>query len=94
MNDDLLEAMRSEIATAIKTNVNGKIDAISKKLDEHNVKHEKDMERMIPIIEAFEEGQRDLASAKKVGRGGLWLAGTITVIGGAYLVLRQIFFKY
>lgn len=90
----MLEVLRTEIAFAIKMNVNGKIDAISGKLDDHNVKHEKDMERMMPIIEKFEAAVQDVESAKRVGRLGLWLAGSVTVVGGAYLVLRQIFFNH
>lgn len=91
MDEQLLEVMRTEIAFAIKTTVNGKIDNLSSKIDVHNIKHEKDMKRMLPIIEAFEEGQQDLKTAQKGGKAVLWLAGGITAIGGAYLVLRAIF---
>ncbi len=94
MNEEQLEIMRTEIAFSIKTNVNGKIDAMSNKLDSHNLQHEKDMERALPVIEAYEQGQRDLAVAKKGGRLFLWLAATTTAIGGAYLVLRMIFFGH
>lgn len=91
MGDEMLEVIRAEIATAIGINVNGKIDKMQRCLDTHNLKHEQDMERMMPIIEAFEEGQRDLHSAQKAGKGILWISGFITAIGGTYLVIRNIF---
>jgi hypothetical protein len=94
MTPEMLEVMRTEIGFAIKTTVNGKIDAISLKLDSHNIQHEKDMERALPVIEAYESGQRDLESAKKGGRFVLWLAAAVTAIGGAYLVIRMIFFDH
>ena len=87
----MLSVIREEIAKGIQTHVNGKIDKMQSGLDVHNAKHEKDMERMLPIIEAFEEGQQDLNTAKKGGKVVLWLAGSITAIGGAFLVLRAIF---
>lgn len=90
----MLEVLRTEIGFAIKTTVNGKIDAISMKLDNHNIQHEKDMGRALPVIEAYESGQRDLDTAKKGGRIILWLAATVTAIGGAYLVIRMIFFNH
>lgn len=91
LSPEVLEVMRTEIAFSIRTNVNGKIDGMRSELSEHNLKHERDMERMMPIIEAFEEGQRDLKTAQKAGKSALWVAGAITAIGGAYLVLRAIF---
>lgn len=91
MDEQMLSVIREEIAKSIQTHVNGKIDKMQSGLDVHNAKHEKDMERMLPIIEAFEEGQQDLNTAKKGGKVVLWLAGSITAIGGAFLVLRAIF---
>lgn len=90
LTPEMLEVMRTEIAFAVKTTVNGKIDALSLKIDGHNTQHEKDMVRMMPVIEAFEGAQNDLNTAKKGGRVVLWLTATITSIGGAYLVIKQI----
>lgn len=84
------EYIDSSVAKGISFNVNGKIDRMQAGLNEHNVKHEQDMDRMMPVILAFENGQRDLETAKKGGRVVLWIAGTITALGGAYLVLIQI----
>lgn len=91
MDPETLEVIRSEIASSIKLNVNGKIDGMRADLTEHNIKHERDMERMMPIIEAFEQGQQDLHTAQKAGKVVLWIATTTTAIGGAYLVVRNIF---
>lgn len=94
MTDQELKIMREEIAFVMKTTVNGKIDQIDRKLTEHNEKHEKDFERMVPIIEAYESGQQDLKTATKAGKFVLWMAATVTAIGGAYLVVRMIFFNH
>ena len=90
--------MDETIREAIQLHVNGKIDGmrlelgeIRRNIGDHNVKHEADMARMMPVIEAFEEGQRDIHSAKKAGKIVLWLAATVTAIGGAYLIIIQIF---
>lgn len=63
---------------AIQKYVNGKVDAISDKLDTHNRKHEKDMERILPIIEGIQ-------GTKIVGKVFLWLAA----IGVAYATLKN-----
>ncbi len=87
----MLEVLRTEIAFAVKMNVNGKIDGMRAELTDYNLKHEKDMKRMMPIIEKFEEAAQDIVTAKKGGKFVLWLSASITAIGGAYLVLRAIF---
>jgi len=86
MDPALLIAVREEI----KVTVNGKIDKLDKKIDEHNAKHEADMKRVMPIIEAFELSERRLADAKEGGRAVIYVAGFITAIGGAWLVLKNI----
>lgn len=42
------------------------------------------MERALPVIEAYEDTLKD-------GKRILWLAGFITAVGGAWLVLTKIF---
>lgn len=93
-----LEQIREEIATGIKLNVNGKIDAmrveikdIKDDIRQHNTSHESDMVALRPIILAFEQGQQDLGAARRGGKGILWAAGGITALGSAYLILKQIF---
>lgn len=39
------------IASGIKISVNGKIDKIEKKIDEHNTRHESDMEEIKPYLQ-------------------------------------------
>lgn len=79
---------------AIKTTVNGKIDKIDEKIDTHNTKHEKDMVRIMPVIEAYESAKADVATATKGGKLVLRLGATVTALGGVYLVMRMIFFNH
>lgn len=57
MTEDDLEIIRAEIARAVKETVNGKIDSIARKLEEHNAKHEADMEDMKPYMQAAAGGK-------------------------------------
>lgn len=90
-----LKANEKSTAKAIQVTVNGKIDKLRTEIKEeirnHNMQHENDMQRILPVINSYEEAQRDLLSVKKGGRFALWLAGTITILGGAILVLRSLF---
>lgn len=105
LRGELLSAMEKAVAKSIQMNVNGKIDAMrtqmainmgvirkmGEKLEDHNTKHAENMERITPVLLAFEGLQRDGATAKRAGKGVLWLAGTITALGSAWLVSRSIF---
>lgn len=90
---DLMAAAKAEIVSTIKETVNGKIDTLTRKVDDHNLSHEKDMRRILPIIEAFEAAERRVDDAKSAGKSVLWISGVITAIGGAYLIIKQIFFS-
>lgn len=46
------ECIADSVKQTIKVEVNGKIDALSKKIDEHNTKHEADMAEIKPYIQA------------------------------------------
>lgn len=81
-----LEDNRKSTAEAIRLTVNGKIDDMKKT-------HEQDMKRMMPIILAYEGAERRLEDAKTSGKAILWVAGFITALGGAWLVLKTIFFR-
>lgn len=87
---DLLEEQNIVIEAHHQERIH-QIEEVRKEICDHNKKHEKDMERILPVVEAFEEGQRDLASAKKGGKLVLWLAATVTAIGGAILIIRALF---
>ncbi len=72
-----------QIKEVIKETVNGKIDGISKKIDEHNVAHEADMRRIVPVLEAYE-------SAQNAGRLAMKAITVMTAIGGAWMAVKQI----
>ncbi len=80
MDQDVIEQIRE----TIRLTVNGKVDAISSKIDMHNKAHEEDMRRILPVLEAYE-------NAQKGGRAVMWTAGTVTVLGTAWIVVKQIF---
>lgn len=80
------------VADSVKLNVNGKIDAMRGEIRAHNARHEEDMLKILPIIEAFETSERAVNTAKASGKIILWLAAFITAVGGAYLIVRQIFY--
>lgn len=88
-----LEDNRKSTADAIAVTVNGKIDTLKSMIISHNDAHEKDMKRMMPIIEAYEEAERRVEDAKRGGKAILWTATFITAVGGAWLVLRGVFFR-
>lgn len=44
-------AVEEAVPPAIKVTVNGKIDRIDKKLDEHNLKHQSDMDELKPYLQ-------------------------------------------
>ena len=98
MNKKELQLIRDEIAKAVQVNVNGKIDRLQKGMEEHIKvclpsieQHATDMtrinqniERTTPIVEAFETAQKSGKAALKV----FTVAGTV---GGAWLIIKQIF---
>lgn len=86
-----LAQIREEIALGIKLNVNGKIDDMREENERWHTERKADLKRIMPVVEAFEEGQHDLNSAKRGGKIVLWLAATIVSLGGAWLVTKQVF---
>ena len=101
MTEEILTAVREEI----KVTVNGKIDNIRNileyqnselraaklNLEVHNAKHERDMQRILPVIEAFEYSERRVEDAQSAGWLLIKLSGFVTALGGAYLIIRQVF---
>ena len=86
-----LESNERATAKAIQETVNGKIDNLKKDIANHNKKHDDDMNRLMPIIQSYESTQRHLADARTSGKAVLWIAGFITAIGSAYLIIMNIF---
>ena len=95
MDEKLVEVIRAEIARNIKEVVNGKIDRLTDKLENHIVQHTEDQNKLserfdpdsehyilrdaMPIIEAY-KGTQIIGSALK------WA----TSVGVAYLSLKQL----
>lgn len=77
-----LEDNRKSTAEAIELTVNGKINKLQANVN-----------RMLPVVEAYEASQRALNDAKATGKFTLVVASFITAVGGAYLILRQIFWN-
>ncbi len=77
------DAIIKQIQETIEITVNGKIDKISTKIDEHNTKHEADMVRILPVLEAYE-------SAQNGGRLALKIVGVGTVLGTAWITAKTI----
>jgi hypothetical protein len=82
MNAKDLAAITDVIENTIKTVVNGKIDNLTKKVEQQAKKHEDDMAELRPFIQG-------IAGAKVLRTGFIWLAG----LASAYLVLKEVFFK-
>lgn len=93
MTPEQLKILKEEVAKTIKETVNGKIDSMQKGMEAHSALHEQHMVRILPVVEAFEEAQNDLHSAKKAGKLVLWLAATITALGGAILIIQKLLEK-
>lgn len=97
MSDELLVLVKQEIETSIKTHVNGKIDKLTLKLDEHIEQHEADTQKLnerfdpesdryilrsvMPVIEAYQ-------GSKMFGEALKWLGG----VGIGYLTVKKILF--
>lgn len=74
------KAVPAAVEPAIKKYVNGKIDALTSKVDTHNIKHEEDMKDIKPFIQA------------KAGFSVLFkLFLMLGALAGAYLALQNVF---
>lgn len=91
MNSDQLQELKEALIKTVTLTVNGKIDKLTLKMDTHNNKHEADMQRILPIIEAFEISEKIVQGAKSTGKIVIVLAGFIMTLGGAFLIIKQIF---
>ena len=91
MTEKELKVLRAEIAFAIKTNVNGKIDALRLENEQWHMERKEDLERIMPVVLAYEASEQFAQNAKQSGKVVLWIAGFITAVGGAWLILKSIF---
>ena len=82
MTDEQLRILKEEVRIAVRETVNGKIDRVRDKLDEHIRQHEIDMEEIKPFMRGA------------AGLGLLWKG--LIVVGGlavAYTQIKSIFTK-
>ena len=88
MNQEEVERLLDCVRDTIEKKVNGRIEALHTKVDEHNSKHEEDMDivkehmkKVEPILEAYTGGK---------ALGGLvkWAAGVITAVGIVWLAIK------
>ena len=77
-----LEENERATKEAVQTHVNGKIDEMRKDLNTYSNKHEKDMEDLRPIIEAYKGG-------RVFGNFIKWSAA----VGVSYLALKGMLWK-
>lgn len=73
------EESKKVIKEVIQTVVNGKIDRMSQKLDDHVIQHQGEMEDLRPIIEAYK-------GSKIVGELIKWVGG----IAIAWLAFKNV----
>lgn len=90
MTPDELEQLKYDIKTTLTqvvvSTVNGKIDAISRKLDLYIQEDTAWKTTAEPVIEMGN-------NARGASIVALWLAGVIVAIGGAWRILYKIFLK-
>lgn len=75
MPDDQLAIIRETIEATIRKTVNGKIDALRDKVDDHNTKHEADMVLVRDHIERVEPYLEGAKGVKLVADAIKWFAG-------------------
>ena len=77
------EESTKNIREVIQTVVNGKIDRMSQKLDDHITQHQGEMESLLPIIEAYK-------GSKILGELAKWVGG----IAIAWLAFKNVLHLY
>ena len=91
LNAEIPQMIRDEVAKGIKLNVNGKIDTLILENEQWHKERKEDMERIMPVVLAFEESVQFAQNARSSGKVILWIAGAITALGSAWLILKSIF---
>lgn len=87
-----LKDNRESTAEAIKTTVNGKIQAIHNLLEEQNrISHEfrETVETHIATVEPYIVGvESTKLVASWIGKGMMWVGGFVLTVGGAYVFIK------
>ena len=93
MKPDELDILKEHIELVIQRTVNGKIDKLNDKMEEHNRIHEAHMETVVkhmeetkPILEAY----RGFNTAGELIK---WIAGVGTALGVLWLMVTQLWTK-
>ena len=88
MTPEQLHDLKEDLKSVIQDKVNGKIDRIERKLDEHNVRHEAIVADILPIIKEYKDRQIRDAFLKEAGERIKWIAGVGTAIGIVWLFIK------
>lgn len=83
MDDAFIKQIQETIKVTVTSVVNGKIDSMREDLNKHNKSHEADMQRILPVVEAYE-------SAQNGGRLALKIGGVFTILGTAWITAKTI----
>ena len=81
MESDLIKTIESAVEKSITKNVNGKIDAVHAKLDDHIKQHACDMNRLEPVIDGVKfinTGRRFL----------VWVAAPLGILASTWLAVK------
>ncbi len=97
MTPDQLHEIKEDLKSVIQATVNGKIDRMTVKLDEHITDHKADTEKInahmnavAPILEEYNERQVRDALLLKTGERIKWSAAVILALGALYTIIRGI----
>lgn len=96
MTEDEIQKLTEGVIETIEKVVNGKIDRLEKKLDDHNIRHEAHFQEVRGFME---ETNAHMAETKPIiqayhgfntaGELVKWVAGVGTAVGVLFLLLRQ-----
>ncbi len=82
-----LERNEKSTAEVIERTVNGKINNLTKLVEEHNAKHEDDMKEVRSHIAEVRPYLDSARGVKFLGETGKWIASTIVVVAAAWALL-------
>lgn len=96
MTPDQFDTFIERIESTIEKKVNGKIDRLDKKIDDHNVRHEehfvqvkqymektdKHIEEVAPIIQAYQGG-------KVIGNALKWFSGVAIATAALWALISK-----
>lgn len=86
MTQKEFEQLKQHVAETIKITVNGKIDKLNDKIDNYIKEDNEWKEKAEPVIEMG-------INARGASAAVLWIAGIVIAVGGAWLMIRNLFFK-